>query len=79
MMRKEKIYRQAILIVIIDVSCEHEIGLILEEATGDTIEGSDFRRTKRGKKSSRLRNSQSCFLIISAIGNYLQAFFGKYI
>ena len=37
MMRKEKIYRQAILIVIIDASCEHEFGLFLEEVTGDTI------------------------------------------
>ena len=60
---------QANLIVIIDASCEHEIGLILEELAGDTIEGADFRRTKRGKKPSRLRNSPKLFLIMLIIGN----------
>ncbi len=62
MMRKEKIYRQANLIVIIDASCEYEIGLILEELTGDTIEGSDFRRTKGVKSPSVFAIPQSCFL-----------------
>ena len=57
-------YGQGILSVIIDASCEHEIGLILEEATGDTIEGSGFRRIKRGNKSSRLRSSPKLFPII---------------